>query len=75
MATLTIKTYSEQEERALIAFLKSLDDEFSLDNTAEYVLTEEQEKEIIRREIAFCAGETTARDWGAIKSDLDRVYR
>jgi len=37
------------------------------------ILTTEQEKEIIRRDIAFVLGETGARDWDEIIKELELI--
>lgn len=75
MVSLTINTRTKQEEEVLIAFLKSLNYDYFTHEEADLSLTQAQEQEILRRDQAFEAGETTTRDWNDIKSDLIRVYR
>ena len=38
-------------------------------------LTTEQEKELIKRDVAFARGETSARNWDDIIRDLEKIYR
>lgn len=68
MATFTVNTRNEQEKRVLIAFLKSLNYDYI--DTDTYQLTEAQQKEVITRDKAYEAGETSARTWNEIKSEF-----
>lgn len=70
MATLTVNTYNEQEKKVLIAFLKSLNYDYVDGDPEAYQLTETQKKEIIRRDKAYEAGNTTARTWDEIESEF-----
>ena len=72
--TVVVNLRSEEEEKVLLAFLNSLQYDYqSAPHDVE--LTDEQAKEIIRREKAFAEGKTTARSWDEIKKDLEDVYR
>lgn len=70
MATLTVNTYNEREKKVLIDFLESLNYDYIDQDVNAYQLTEAQKKEIIKRDEAFEAGETTARNWDEIKSEF-----
>jgi hypothetical protein len=45
------------------------------DDEAEIFLTDEQQKELLRREIAFNNGETTARPFEEVLVELERKYQ
>jgi hypothetical protein len=72
--TITVNLHSEQQEKALFDFLERMDFDYSSDEN-DVFLTEDQKKEIIRRDNNFINGKTTARDWEEIKRDLQSVYR
>lgn len=71
--TISVSVNNEQEEKVLLAFLNSLEYDYQTDD--DYVLTPEQQKEILRRDKEFLNGKTTARDWNEIKDELRNVYR
>jgi putative addiction module component (TIGR02574 family) len=72
--TVVVNLRNSEEEKVLMAFLNSL--EYDYQTTADnVVLTEEQQKEILRREKAFAEGKTSARTWDEIKKELENVYR
>jgi len=72
MATLTVNTYNEREKKVLVAFLRSLNYDY-VDGESEetFSLTDVQKKEILRRDRAYEAGETSARTWDEIKADFE----
>lgn len=72
--TVLVNLRNDEEEKALYAFLDNLkyDYQTTLDDNG---LTEEQQKEIIRRDNDFINGKTTARNWEDIKRELENVYR
>jgi hypothetical protein len=72
--TVTVNLHSEQQEKALLDFLERMDFDYSSDEN-DVFLTEDQKREIIRRDNDFINGKTTARDWEDIKRDLQSVYR
>jgi hypothetical protein len=65
---------SEEEEKALYAFLDGLHYDYQTTH-GEIELSAEQQNEILRRDKAFCEGKTSARDWEEIQKELDSVYR
>ncbi len=67
--TVTVNLHSEEQEKALFDFLERMDFDYQSDET-DVFLTEDQKKEIIRRDNDFINGKTTARDWEGIKRDL-----
>ena len=70
MATLTVNTYNEQEKKVLIAFLRSLNYDYTDPDDSQYQLTTAQKTEILRRDKEFEAGETTARRWNDIEKEF-----
>lgn len=72
--TVVVKLRNNEEERVLLAFLDSL--QYDYQNEADYIsLTEEQQKEVLRREQAFAEGKTAAHSWNDIKNELESIYR
>jgi len=67
--TVTVNLHSEEQEKALFDFLERMDFDYQSDEN-DFCLTEDQKKEIIRRDNDFISGKTTARDWEDIKRDL-----
>ena len=68
--TVTVNLHSEQQEKALLDFLERMDFDYSSDEN-DVFLTEDQKREIIRRDNDFINGKTTARDWEEIKEELN----
>ena len=71
--TVTINLHSEEQEKALFDFLERMDFDYQ-SNENDVFLTEDQKKEIIKRDNDFISGKTTARDWEDIKRDLQSVH-
>jgi hypothetical protein len=72
--TVVVNLRNGEEEKVLLAFLNSLAYEYQTDSF-NIELTEEQAKEILRREKSFAEGKTTLRTWDEVKKDLENVYR
>jgi putative addiction module component (TIGR02574 family) len=72
--TVVVNLRNSEEEKVLIAFLNSLEYDYQ-SNEPDFDLTNEQQKEILRREKAFAEGKTTSRPWDEIKKELENVYR
>ena len=70
MATLTVNTYNEQEKKVLVAFLRSLNYDYSDREDSPHQLTGAQKAEILRRDEAFEAGEITSRNWEDIEKEF-----
>jgi hypothetical protein len=66
METLKIDIQSDQEKKVLLAFLDSLNYHYRTDSD-DYVLTDEQVKQMAERKANFLAGKTTSRSWNEIK--------
>lgn len=75
--TVIVNTHSEEQEKALLAFLDSLQYDYQMDEDQNnYDLSIEQQQELIRREEALKAGTITSRPWSAVKKDFEkRIYR
>jgi hypothetical protein len=58
--TVVVNLRNSEEEKVLIAFLNSLEYDYQ-SNEPDFDLTNEQQKEILRREKAFAEGKTTSR--------------
>lgn len=72
METLKIDIQNDQEKKVLLAFLDSLSYHYTSEND-DYVLTDDEVKEIVRRKTDFLAGKTTARPWDDIKKRYEGV--
>ena len=72
--TVVVNLRNGEEEKVLLAFLNSLDYDYQTDSSS-IELTEEQSKEVLRRDQALAEGKTNARSWDEIKNDLENVYR
>ena len=71
--TVVVNLRNEDEEKVLYAFLNSL--HYDYQTSPEVQITNEQQKEIIKRDNALAEGKTSSRSWDEIKNDLERVYR
>jgi len=71
METLTIDIQNEQEKKVLLAFLDSLNYQYHTDD--DYQLTDDQEKEMVKRKEDFLAGKTTSRPWSEIRRKYEGV--
>ena len=72
METLKIDIQSDQEKKVLIAFLDSLSYHYRSESD-DYILTDDQVKEMVRRKADFLAGKTTSRPWEEIKKRYEGV--
>ncbi|MCR8560607.1 addiction module protein [Mucilaginibacter sp. BJC16-A38] len=72
METLKIDIQSDQEKKVLIAFLDSLSYHYRSESD-DYILTDDQVKEMVRRKADFLAGKTTSRPWNEIKTRYEGV--
>jgi hypothetical protein len=72
METLKIDIQDDQEKRVLLAFLDSLSYHYRTESD-DYVLTDEQVKEMVKRKTDFLAGKTTSRSWSEIKKKYEGV--
>jgi hypothetical protein len=72
--TVIVNPHSEEQEKALFNFLDQMNFDYQSE-IEDIILTDEQKKEIIRRDNDFISGKTIARDWEDIRRDLQSVYR
>lgn len=72
METLKIDIQTEQEKKVLLAFLDSLSYHYRSDSD-DYVLTDDQVKEMVKRKSELLAGTTTSRSWTEIKQRYKSV--
>lgn len=72
METLKIDIQNDQEKKVLLAFLDSLNYHYSTDSD-DFVLTDEQVKEMVKRKTDFLAGKITSRPWSEIKQRYEGV--
>jgi hypothetical protein len=70
--TVVVNLRSEEEEKALYAFLDSLHYDYQ-STPDEIELSAEQQSEILRRDKAFIEGKTCARDWEEIQKELEII--
>ncbi len=70
METLKIDLQNDQEKKVLLAFLDSLSYQYRTEND-EYVLTDDEVKEMLKRKADFQAGKTTSRPWSEIKKKYE----
>lgn len=66
METLKIDINNDQEKKVLLAFLDSLNYSYRTESD-EYVLTNEQVQEMLKRKADLLSGKTTSRPWAEIK--------
>ena len=66
METLKIDIQNDQEKKVLLAFLDSLSYHYRSDSD-DYVLSDDQIQEMVKRKADFLAGKTTSRSWNKIK--------
>lgn len=67
--TVVVNLRNSKEEKVLLAFLNSLEYDYQTDSSS-VALSEEQQKEVLRRENAFAEGKTAARSWKTLKTIL-----
>jgi hypothetical protein len=72
METLKIDIQNDDEKRVLMAFLDSLNYHYRSEND-DYVLSDTQIQEMIKRKTDFLAGTTTSRPWDEIKKRYEGV--
>jgi hypothetical protein len=72
METLKIDIQNDEEKKVLLAFLDSLSYHYRSDSD-DYVLSDEQIKEMVKRKADFLAGKTTSRSWNEIKQRYEGV--
>jgi len=72
METLKIDIQNDQEKKVLLAFLDSLSYHYRSESD-DYILTDDQVKEMVRRKADFLAGKTTSRSWNEIKKRYEGV--
>jgi len=72
METLKIDIQNDQEKKVLLAFLDSLSYHYRSD-TDDYVLSDDQIKEMIKRKDDFLAGKAKSRPWSEIKQRYEGV--
>ncbi|HCN82776.1 MAG TPA: hypothetical protein DIT07_04030 [Sphingobacteriaceae bacterium] len=66
METLKIDIHNDLEKKILLAFLDSLNYQYRTDSD-DYILTDVQVKEMLKRKADFVSGKTTSRPWSEIK--------
>jgi hypothetical protein len=72
METLKIDIQNDQEKKVLLAFLDSLSYHYRSESN-DYVLSDEQVKEMVKRKADFLSGKTTSRSWSEIKQRYEGV--
>lgn len=72
METLKIDIQNDQEKKVLLAFLDSLSYHYRSDSD-DYILSDEQVQEMVKRKADFLAGKTTSRPWDDIKKKYEGV--
>jgi len=72
METLKIDIQNDQEKKVLIAFLDSLNYQYRSEND-DYILTDAEIQEMIRRKTDFLDGKITSRPWKEIKQKYEGV--
>jgi hypothetical protein len=72
--TVTINTNSAEQEKILFDLLERMNIDYESDQDS-HSITEEQKREIIKRDNDFLKGKTAARNWDEIKKELELVYR
>ncbi len=69
---LTIELQSEQEKKVLLAFLDSLHYQYRTE-TDDYVLNDDEVKEMLKRKDDYLSGKVTTRPWSEIKKRYEGV--
>jgi hypothetical protein len=72
METLKIDIQNDEEKKVLLAFLDSLSYHYRSESD-DYVLSDEQVKEMVKRKADFLAGKTTSRPWSEVKQRYEGV--
>ena len=72
METLKIDIQNDQEKKVLIDFLDSLNYPYRSEND-DYILTDAEIQEMIRRKTDFLDGKITSRPWKEIKQKYEGV--
>ena len=72
METLRVDIQNEQEKKVLLAFLDSLNYHYRTDSD-DYILSDEEVQEMLKRKANFLAGKTTSRPWNEIKKRYEGV--
>ena len=72
METLRVDIQTEQEKKVLLAFLDSLNYHYRTDSD-DYILSDEEIQEMLKRKADFLAGKTTSRPWNEIKKRYEGV--
>lgn len=72
METLKIDINSDQEKKVLLAFLDSLNYSYRTEND-DYMLTNEDVQEMLKRKADLLSGKTTSRSWAEIKQRYNGV--
>jgi len=72
METLKVDIQNDQEKKVLLAFLDSLSYHYRSDSD-DYVLSDDQVKEMVKRKADFLSGKTTSRAWSEIKQRYEGV--
>ena len=66
METLKIDVQNDQEKKVLLAFLDSLSYHYRTEND-DFVLTDAEIQEMVKRKADFLDGKSTSRPWSEIK--------
>jgi hypothetical protein len=72
METLKIDIQNEQEKKVLLAFLDSLHYQYRAESD-DYILNDDDIKEMLKRKDDYLAGNTTAKPWSDIKKRFEGV--
>ena len=72
MTTLTVNIQNKKD----LSVLQEILDRFGMDYAVdeEYDFSKEEIEVLVKRKQDYLDGKTTARDWNAIKEELDRKY-
>jgi len=71
MTTLTIDIHNKEEEKALLDFLNKSN--FTYRTNEDFDLSEEKEREILRREKAFEDGKIKSQPWDEVRKRFMRT--
>lgn len=72
METLKIDIQNDGEKKVLLAFLDSLNYQYRTDSD-DYILSNEEVKEMLKRKADFLSGNTSSRTWSEIKKSYEGV--
>ena len=72
METLKIDIQNDLEKKVLLAFLDSLNYQYRTESD-DYILTNDQIEEMLKRKADFAAGKTESRPWSEIKKRFEGV--